>query len=115
MPANIERLEKGAKPSLLETSKGNELINAINELSAIVGTQEGIIQDLLTRIEDLETKKNKDIIVRPPLYLRNRPDDAQEIILSGFTKHIRYCGGAGYLLHLDEPYDVENEYGRNFD
>ena len=115
MGGQIQRLVKGGVPTLLEASKGNELIDAINALQVQLGSYEGIIQDLLGRVIELETKKKKDILVRPPLYLRNKPDDTQEIILSGRTKHIRYCGGAGHLLHLDDPYDVEDEYGANFD
>ena len=45
------------------------------------------------------------MLVEPPLRVKKLDEYTFQFWLEGFTQEIKYCGGEGHLLHLDEEYD----------
>lgn len=113
MIKKIARLLRGGKPTLLDTDKANELIDAINSLQNI-----SIMEGEETRASitntgiNLTIKNNKPkpfpnikIKAEPPLMVKQLDKYSFQFWIEGYTRNIKYCGGEGRLLHLSENYN----------
>ncbi len=113
MIKRIARLIRGSKPTLLDTEKANELIDAINSMQNVT-----LIQGAETRASvtnngiNLTIKKEKpveipnlNITAEPPLMVKQLDKYKFKFWLEGYTQNIKYCGGEGNLLHLAEDYN----------
>ena len=124
MIKRIARLIRGSKPTLLDTEKANELIDAINSMQNVT-----LIEGAETRASvtnngiNLTIKKEKpveipnlNITAEPPLMVKQLDKYTFKFWLEGYTQKIKYCGGKGNLLHLAEDYnsnDIDPENIQN--
>ena len=120
MIKRIARLIRGSKPTLLDTDKANELIDAVNSLQNI-SIMEGedtkaIVSPTGINLTIKNTKPKPfpaiKITAEPPLMVKQLDKYSFKFWIEGYTQNIKYCGGEGHLLHLAEKYnstDIEEE------
>lgn len=122
MIKKIANILRGARPTLLEADKANELINCVNALqnititesneSRVEVTQGGI--NIIVNVPKPKPLPKVKIKATPPMVVKQIDDYEFEIFLEGFTRNIKYCGGEGNLLHLGESYDSSEVYEQDF-
>jgi len=117
---------KDQRPTLLETDQANKVYKALNQLANISVTNSDATSINYTdngveiKIKDLEQSNSQaakntvtTIQVEHPLTIEQTPnpngDLDYKIKLQGYTQFIKYCGGAGHVLFLEEAYNSRSE------
>jgi len=114
MPApKIPEVNKGQAPTLLETEKANKVIKALNVLGNITinaNSEQPSVEYTDTGVKlnipkpDIADFGPTQVELQYPLALTKEGNNYM-IYLEGYTKFIRYCGGAGHILFLEDGYD----------
>lgn len=116
---HINKVPLGGRPTLLEAEKANEVINALNVVGNITIEQQGKLAGVqyddsgvkITIPEpDIPPYKPTTITTFPPIRVHKEGNN-YTLYLEGYTKFVKYCGGAGHILFLHEGYDstpIEN-------
>jgi hypothetical protein len=122
----FDPVQVGQKPTLLEADQANKVYKALNQFANITVTNSDATSINYTsngveiKIKDLE-QSNSDaakntvttIQVEHPLKIEQTPnpngDLDYRITLQGYTQFIKYCGGAGHVLFLEEAYNSRSE------
>lgn len=122
MLKKIARLIRGQRPTLLETDKANELIDAVNALqniSLMEGEEtkasvhpNGV--NLSVKVPKPKPLPRLKLIATPPLMVRQLDENTFTLWIEGYTRNIKYCGGSGNLLHLDEKYNSDDVHEEDF-
>jgi hypothetical protein len=117
MIRKIKNLIRGTSPTLLNTEKANELIDAVNALQNITieeGSETRVDVNgngvhITIRIPQPKIPPPTYIRTHAPLKIRKTGENIFELWLEGYSKNIKYCGGSGHLLHLNDEYDSSEE------
>ncbi len=122
MLKKIAKLIRGQKPSLLDTDKANELIDAINSLQNVTiiegeETRANVHNNgvaLSVKVPKIKPFPRLKMLAEPPLMVRQLDDYTFSFWIEGYTRNIKYCGGEGNLLHTAEPYDSSKVHEEDF-